>query len=315
MSHAQLDVPTSAKFYEVAIEGLVRINEVLMMQHQYPALYTAGVHYQRESRDIWRNAMEIVQSGWGDCEDLAAYRVAELRVTGEDPRASILVYKSGAHKYHTVVRHGDNSIEDPSTILGMRTNHLPVMDVGGFDMSFYSGGLSRDYDDRGTGEDSGAEDINRVDQGDGDPDRDGDLDQYTGSQYGASGYDEGQGAEGFDDGTTGDDAGDDPCDYPPGCPSGDGPVAVMGVDPDPGNKSISFDIYKRPGGGFSGMIRLPMHRADSSAALLMRTSTSSSPQQARKRGGNMIRRATSHPLIAAAMPPQAKLAAMAASKA
>ena len=38
---------------------------------------------------------DVMKRGWGDCDDLAAWRAGELRATGEDPDAKATVYQSG----------------------------------------------------------------------------------------------------------------------------------------------------------------------------------------------------------------------------
>ena len=61
----------------------------------------------------------VAKRGWGDCDDLAPWRAAELRVTGQDPEAYSYVYPSGPHRWHAIVRRGDGSDEDPSRAAGM----------------------------------------------------------------------------------------------------------------------------------------------------------------------------------------------------
>lgn len=116
---ATIHVPTSASYYEAAIEGLTALNERMLRSASFPAIYESGVGYRKESEDTWRHADDVLCSGWGDCEDLAAWRAAELRVSGEDPGARVYVYRSGPLRFHAVVARGDHSIEDPSLILGM----------------------------------------------------------------------------------------------------------------------------------------------------------------------------------------------------
>ena len=57
-----------------------------------------------------------------NCEDLACWRIAELRVRhNENARPHITAKKIGNFTlFHIMVRRGDGSIEDPSRILGMR---------------------------------------------------------------------------------------------------------------------------------------------------------------------------------------------------
>lgn len=88
--------------------------------HAVP-LYRAGVRYRAEAsgRERWQLPRETESLGYGDCEDLASYRCAELRVSGEDRRATVTTYQSAPHIRHCVVRRGDGRIEDPSRRLGM----------------------------------------------------------------------------------------------------------------------------------------------------------------------------------------------------
>lgn len=117
---AVIHVPTSAVMYEAAIEGLTTLDAQILQHLRLPSIYDSGVVYHREPRDVWRHVGDVYKSGWGDCEDLAAWRAAELRVSGEDPAAHVHVYQSGSRKFHAVVARGDDSIEDPSYILGMK---------------------------------------------------------------------------------------------------------------------------------------------------------------------------------------------------
>lgn len=122
---ATIRIPVSAASYAAAIEGLTRINQRILSAarnvggHVAP-LYQSGVRYKREPRDVWRHIGDVYKSGWGDCEDLAAARVSQLRVSGEDPRSYVAVYQSGPRRYHAIVARGDGSTEDPSRRLGMK---------------------------------------------------------------------------------------------------------------------------------------------------------------------------------------------------
>lgn len=107
-----------------------------------PSLYRSGVRYREEPAD-W--ALEhfdtipvVFTRGWGDCDDLAPWRAAELRFTGEDQKADIMVKwkrnpETGKKLYHVVVRRSNlraadgrwtfkddlGIYEDPSRVLGM----------------------------------------------------------------------------------------------------------------------------------------------------------------------------------------------------
>lgn len=121
---ATLLVPDRPAAFVAALEGLVRLNERLIMDAAgrggFPKLYASGVRYKREPEEVWKHVQATLHDGWGDCEDLASWRAAELRVSNEDPGASVITYKSRPRTWHAVVLRGDGRIEDPSRVLGMR---------------------------------------------------------------------------------------------------------------------------------------------------------------------------------------------------
>jgi hypothetical protein len=124
------------------LEALVKVDQLFLRTHHVPPLYASGVRYQDEP---WEGFEEfapiptILARGWGDCDDLAPWRVAELRNQGK--KASIRVFwkkHPGKGKlFHILVRRPyepsefdsaymvipkDGSltmIEDPSRKLGM----------------------------------------------------------------------------------------------------------------------------------------------------------------------------------------------------
>ena len=91
-----------------------------------PALYASGVRYRSEPRPpqglrrVERFALipGVLRAGWGDCEDLAAWRVAKLRLRGV--RAVPWIIQPRPKLFHVQVRYPDGTIEDPSRRLGMR---------------------------------------------------------------------------------------------------------------------------------------------------------------------------------------------------
>jgi hypothetical protein len=127
------------------LEALCQINEGHLADRPYPPLYEAGVHYQREdSTEEWLDIPSIIQTGWGDCEDLACWRVAELRSQGHRAGPYVRFRKiDGVFHYHALVMHYrpvlvetdsgvverlvPDHIEDPSRRLGMRPAN-PVED-------------------------------------------------------------------------------------------------------------------------------------------------------------------------------------------
>src|SRR5271155_1932538 len=120
-----VDHEEKLQILKAMLEALVLAN-VLYLQHRpnTPPLYAAGVPYVVEppGRDNWQDIPRTLALKEGDCEDLATWRIAELRVRhGEDALPHITAKKIGDFTlFHILVRRGDGSIEDPSRILGMR---------------------------------------------------------------------------------------------------------------------------------------------------------------------------------------------------
>lgn len=116
----QLTLPLGARYIEAALEGLTSINAVMLRERGLPDVYESGVRYRRETagRERWQNAAECLALGYGDCEDLACWRAAWLRVHEAEPARAIPV-PGGPRTIHIVVQRADGSIEDPSADLGM----------------------------------------------------------------------------------------------------------------------------------------------------------------------------------------------------
>jgi hypothetical protein len=102
-----------------------RVSESLMKEGAAPTFTEAikrGVRWKPEPPGAERfdNALTVGLRGWGDCDDLAPMRAAELRVSGKDPEARAVAYKSGPGRWHAIVQRGDGRLEDPSRTAGMR---------------------------------------------------------------------------------------------------------------------------------------------------------------------------------------------------
>ena len=107
------------------LEALTLVNVAwLREQPGAPWLYESGVRYEEEppGRDEWQDIPETIKRREGDCEDLACWRLAELRVRSlEDARPFVKCSVYGPRTvYHVAVRRSDGRIEDPSRVLGMR---------------------------------------------------------------------------------------------------------------------------------------------------------------------------------------------------
>lgn len=126
------------------LESLVRINQSHIRQFRglakegkvpgpYPSIYRSGVHYEPEAgTEEWLDIPTILSvtggtfpGPWGDCEDLACWRAAELREDLHRPVKAKPFAKwkkkgDGAYAYHALVLLPDGRLEDPSLCLGMQ---------------------------------------------------------------------------------------------------------------------------------------------------------------------------------------------------
>ncbi len=109
---------------EHLLEALTAVNVAWLREREAPWLYESGVRYEEEppGRDEWQDIPETIKRREGDCEDLACWRLAELRVRSlEDARPFVKCSVYGRRTvYHVAVRRSDGRIEDPSRVLGMR---------------------------------------------------------------------------------------------------------------------------------------------------------------------------------------------------
>lgn len=107
----------------VLLDSLVKLNEIWLANNYPPNLYDSGVRYRKEwgRRENWQDIPTTLKKGYGDCEDLAAWRVAELRFN-EGENAFIQLEEHPVRNgvfYHVTVLRADGSTEDPSRALGM----------------------------------------------------------------------------------------------------------------------------------------------------------------------------------------------------
>jgi hypothetical protein len=119
--------PESEAILAMLLECLTAANQMYLRAHpSTPPLYSSGVRYMREppGEEEW-NTIPVCLAEWShgrgsDCEDLACWRVAELRAAGI-PASPVFYFRRRAQLsiYHIVVRLPDGRIEDPSSKLGM----------------------------------------------------------------------------------------------------------------------------------------------------------------------------------------------------
>lgn len=130
------------------MEALCRVNQSHIRHNRgmvargkakpLPLLYFSGVHYEVEKgTEEWLDIPNVLRSSsgrpefgtgpWGDCEDLACWRTAELRERPDScggpikakPFAKWRRRADGSYAYHALVLLPDGKLEDPSLTLGM----------------------------------------------------------------------------------------------------------------------------------------------------------------------------------------------------
>jgi hypothetical protein len=124
---------------DAALESVTRLNEQLLQEGKAPtfqdALKKQGIQWKPEppGQEHFDHAGIVAHRGHGDCDDLAPWEAASLRVTGTDPGAKAVVVRSGPHMWHAIVERSDGSHADPSKAAGMLRHHgyhgatLPLM--------------------------------------------------------------------------------------------------------------------------------------------------------------------------------------------
>ena len=127
---SEADRPRSEQGLRILLGALVELDRLYLAAHpQTPTLYAAGVRYRAEppGQEEWLDVPHALAAGHRgaplDCEDLAAWRVAELRNAGIDARPIFRARRlPGKWVYHILVGLPDGTTEDPSRRLGMGRN-------------------------------------------------------------------------------------------------------------------------------------------------------------------------------------------------
>lgn len=114
------------------LEALVSCNQVYLRSHpDTPSIYKANCFYQPEfNTEEWQDIPTTLERGFGDCEDLAAWRCAELRTRYKIRARPHIRWRmvGGSWRFHAVVKWPDRfvdgkkikgRVEDPSRRLGM----------------------------------------------------------------------------------------------------------------------------------------------------------------------------------------------------
>ncbi len=116
------------------LECLVNCNrEYIRLFPETPDLYKSGVIYTRErGTEDWSGIKVGLRTKKMDCEDLGAWRVAELRERYAEYARPFVKFKNveGFWHYHIQVRRANGVVEDPSRILGMnRHEGKPIASI------------------------------------------------------------------------------------------------------------------------------------------------------------------------------------------
>lgn len=121
--HAE-DRDRSQECLVILMDALAKVNVTFLKANpSTPPLYQAPIRYFFDPRepDPWQDIPTTLKKGYGDCEDLACWRMAEYRVKGIDARPLIRWKKrDGKYVYHALLRLPDGRTEDPSIAMGMR---------------------------------------------------------------------------------------------------------------------------------------------------------------------------------------------------
>lgn len=121
----------------ILLEATIATNRYLLRRYPgaFPSLYLSGVRFRAEPWampgglplpiELFDPIPKIIERGFGDCAQLCAWRVAELRESGDSKARLRFFCRTRGERtdpkrqrwYHVQVRRGDGEIEDPSRML------------------------------------------------------------------------------------------------------------------------------------------------------------------------------------------------------
>jgi hypothetical protein len=133
------DQHVNADVIDPVLESVTRVNEHLIRTGQTPTateLVRKGAIWRPENPgdEHFDHGATIASRGWGDCDDWAPLRAAELRTSGADPDAVARVVPSGPNTFHAIVHsHGRDLLgpEDISVQAGMKGHMAEVVGIHG----------------------------------------------------------------------------------------------------------------------------------------------------------------------------------------
>jgi hypothetical protein len=114
------------------LQAIVLGNRYYLHTHpNTPLLYESGVRYKREPNafiyEEFADIPHVLKRGWGDCDDLVAWRCAEIQHREKRPCDPLIYWRQHPNGsgspitiWHVQVRRQDTGeVEDPSRLLGM----------------------------------------------------------------------------------------------------------------------------------------------------------------------------------------------------
>lgn len=117
----------NAPILDAALESVTRVNEQLIKSGRVPLIWDAlregGIRWRPEppgKGEHFDHAERVMARGWGDCDDLAPWHAASLRVSEQDRGAVANVKRSGPRMWHAIVTRHDGRVDDPSVWAGMK---------------------------------------------------------------------------------------------------------------------------------------------------------------------------------------------------
>jgi hypothetical protein len=118
----EFQLPTvDVRHLNVLVRALCALDVLYLRANpRTPLIKQSGVRYQTQPHgcERFRTIPDILRQGNGDCDQLAPWRAAELRVR-EGIKAMPEVRRMGKNLWHVYVRLPDGSVEDISAHLGM----------------------------------------------------------------------------------------------------------------------------------------------------------------------------------------------------
>lgn len=90
-------------------------------QRAVPSVYSAGVRFRPEPQagsgvELYQTIPEVIAQGWGDCDDVTGWRVAELLCAGESG-ADVALVEQAPRVWHAVARRANGQTEDVAALL------------------------------------------------------------------------------------------------------------------------------------------------------------------------------------------------------